>query len=125
MMMGAANLALGLWLPCCGLDFSRSRRRQQQQHVLFSWPTMRGLVVLSWCCAQGLRLPGVTVRRALDAAVVDVGSGGLGPRGPAGLLFTRVARPAVTAWRFTRPHTFVGTALCVPALHAYAAPSLG
>jgi len=25
-------------------------------------------------------------------------------------------------WRFTRPHTFVGTALCIPALTLYAAP---
>lgn len=26
-------------------------------------------------------------------------------------------------WRFTRPHTFIGTALCVPTLHMYAAPA--
>jgi hypothetical protein len=26
-------------------------------------------------------------------------------------------------WRFTRPHTFIGTALCIPALTLYAAPS--
>jgi len=26
-------------------------------------------------------------------------------------------------WSFTRPHTFIGTALCIPALHLYAAPS--
>lgn len=25
-------------------------------------------------------------------------------------------------WRFTRPHTFVGTALCIPSLTLYAAP---
>lgn len=27
-------------------------------------------------------------------------------------------------WRFSRPHTLIGTAVCVPALHALAAPSL-
>ena len=26
-------------------------------------------------------------------------------------------------WRFTRPHTFIGTALCIPALTLYAAPA--
>ncbi|KAJ1456557.1 UbiA prenyltransferase family-domain-containing protein [Pelagophyceae sp. CCMP2097] len=31
----------------------------------------------------------------------------------------------LTLWRFTRPHTFIGTALCVPALHLLAADSLG
>lgn len=49
---------------------------------------------------------------------------------------TRLANPAVALsrsltsaasfakvlWRFTRPHTFIGTALCIPALHIFAAP---
>lgn len=28
-----------------------------------------------------------------------------------------------TLWAFTRPHTFIGTALCIPALHIFAAPA--
>ena len=32
-----------------------------------------------------------------------------------------LAARARTRFRFTRPHTFVGTAVAVPALHAYAA----
>ena len=34
-----------------------------------------------------------------------------------------LAARARTLFRFTRPHTFVGTAVAVPALHAYAAAS--
>jgi len=57
-----------------------------------------------------------TARRAAPALVDAPGLGEA--RRP-------LAARARTLFRFTRPHTFVGTALAVPALHAYAADSLG
>lgn len=35
----------------------------------------------------------------------------------------RAARTAEALWNFTRPHTLIGSALCIPALHLFAAPA--
>jgi len=86
------------------------------------------VVALGAAAVGALRMPparrgalGAPRRSARGAAVGDPsGAGGVAS---AQLLLARVARPARVGWRFTRPHTFVGTALSVPALHALAAPS--
>eukprot|EP00629_Pelagomonadales_sp_RCC1024_P004044 CAMPEP_0119259920 /NCGR_PEP_ID=MMETSP1329-20130426/548_1 /TAXON_ID=114041 /ORGANISM="Genus nov. species nov., Strain RCC1024" /LENGTH=277 /DNA_ID=CAMNT_0007259329 /DNA_START=76 /DNA_END=906 /DNA_ORIENTATION=+ len=84
---------------------------------------MQRLAALALCAlaAQALQRPPklhryITVRSAdsIKAAISPV------EREPRSL-----AQRARTLWRFTRPHTFVGTAVAVPALHAYAAPTLG
>ena len=74
----------------------------------------------------GTAVSGVGLRRSLPVvAGAAVDGGGSGVRsGASQLLYTKVVEPSKIAWRFTRPHTFLGTALSVPALHAFAAPSV-
>lgn len=40
-----------------------------------------------------------------------------------GLLAPGPLRPLRVLWRFSRPHTIIGSALCIPALTAFAAPT--
>ena len=35
----------------------------------------------------------------------------------------RAARAAEALWNFTRPHTLIGSAMSIPALHLFAAPA--
>ncbi len=62
--------------------------------------------------------------RLAAATVGGEGGGGATAAAAAAATTTSTKGPSLlkVLWRFTRPHTFVGTALCIPALTLYAAP---
>ena len=51
--------------------------------------------------------------------------GAIGPATPGGATEEDRKSPLLVLWKFTRPHTLVGSALAIPALHLLAAPTLG
>ncbi|GAB5036417.1 tocopherol phytyltransferase [Nannochloropsis oceanica] len=84
---------------------------------------------------RGIYFPSVRGRPARDTTKLfrshldniedsmAVTTAGTAPPSSSSSRLTRLRHTLLVLWKFTRPHTFIGTALCVPTLHLFAAPA--
>ena len=109
--------AVGLLCCCAGLASSFSA------HRLAARPAAARVMLGRASASSDLevRAPAAPISTGVEAAHADDASAaaalGSSPASAGGTSL------AAALWAFTRPHTMIGTALSIPALHAFAAPS--